>query len=707
MHFSSPLLLSVPREATVPDLDERLSRVASDAARSASSYVFRIHETLLQDLRNRQAALERERLLRRAGGKAVYALSYSETAGVHLLFDIGKNDLVLAPAAADSIPKIRETELQYLLASASDACYFTSNEGHHYITPALVHTTHFVRVSDAIRSLEILDTFAFWLKPELRDAHAVLADTWGISNIILRTLQELKLDTPFDCLPGHPEQQRDADRLVIARIVRLLSSEAKVLVVCSLSQTGRALDLIQDMIVDVSRVPLNTRGISLFCFKNTPAHLVSMCRLPDTPESYASEEECPLCRNNIPAVKINPSLYYIKAVTEKPVPLRARHFEGGKPFLRKYGGVRGLLRVHRDDPNDGRHHAFDVDVKTLGGQKQFKAGFRRLIGSLKNNPDVIVTPNHEMGRVLAGWSRDVFRCPIVVHNNLRRVELNSEDNALVRKARHLLIIDDVINSGSRLETFNCSLREEFQVPFSSVTFVVGLARTESEAELQQIMRSLTLNHSWTASVRYVEKLCLPRLTAQECPWCREYDYLAKTSGFMASPPRWVTNRLSLLSNRTSGLCGEPLLLLPKQKRRRLGQSSVIGPRGSSSMTVVFAIASALQALRNDENALDRLHPDFPLGNVCGLKSVMNYSEGLVRSVLLRLLTGPEWGASFLPQIKDHLTNAASRPGQEGLCGEILLASSRGDLPKFGRNAFKKFCASHLGAAWEQFYESVA
>ena len=62
------------------------------------------------------------------------------------------------------------------------------------------------------------------------------------------------------------------------------------------------------------------------------------------------------------------------------------------------------------------------------------------------------------------------------------------------------------------------------------------------------------------------------------------------------------------------------------------------------MVTIFAVASALQSHRNDEDLEKQLHPGFPVGNVIGPENVRDrYTEGLIRAALLRLVHRSEWG----------------------------------------------------------------
>jgi hypothetical protein len=159
--------------------------------------------------------------------------------------------------------------------------------------------------------------------------------------------------------------------------------------------------------------------------------------------------------------------------------------------LERYQHVENVLRLHRDDPNDGRHHAFDIDVLTLLKQPFFIERYQQKLKDLKQNPDLIVTPDHEPGRAMGEIAARHFGVPLIVHNDLRPRGLFPRDQIRqVKNATSLLIVDDVLNRGTRLVTYNQSLRENFG-NLKVIDFLVGVARPQSSGEWKGHLVAIT------------------------------------------------------------------------------------------------------------------------------------------------------------------------------------------------------------------------
>ena len=83
---------------------------------------------------------------------------------------------------------------------------------------------------------------------------------------------------------------------------------------------------------------------------------------------------------------------------------------------------------------------------------------------------------------------------------------------LVRKSKRVLVVDDVINSGSRLRSYNRALREEYGT-FRSISILVGVARMQSRQELRDLKTALCDGHPWLAELQFVYEVVLPRWDA--------------------------------------------------------------------------------------------------------------------------------------------------------------------------------------------------
>jgi len=101
----------------------------------------------------------------------------------------------------------------------------------------------------------------------------------------------------------------------------------------------------------------------------------------------------------------------------------------------------------------------------------------------------------------------------------------------------------------------------------------------------------------------------------------------------------------------------------------------------SSMATLFSIASALQALRNDDDSR-QLNPYFPAFQIFGVRNLRNYSEGLLRGILLRAVLPGEWSKTIeVAELEQRLEEAARVQDQDIILGEIIIAAVRGSIDK--------------------------
>ena len=123
------------------------------------------------------------------------------------------------------------------------------------------------------------------------------------------------------------------------------------------------------------------------------------------------------------------------------------------------------------------------------------------------------------------------------------------------------------------------------------------------------------------------------------------------------------------------------------------------------MVTLFAIASGLQAHRNDGNHKNQLHPGFPLGNILNPENVKSrYTEGLIRAIYLRLVRRGEWGQITGAQTRDCLLHEIARPNQMIISGELLFALARSALPPITRKTFIGFFSHFLNGDCDKIAE---
>lgn len=683
---SEPLVIGIPRGSRLADLDEHLALVPAGDARMASSFVLRLEGPLAEQLSASTAAAERRRLVRRARGKDIRCVFPAGNGQDIAVLGINSEGLGTVPDAATAVAQARQADLHHLITATADHCYFRAGEGYHFVTPAGLHCTHFLRLSDAIRNRGALEALAFWLRPRLMASRAVLVDSWSIVGVALFAREECPDLRHFDCLPGHPSRLNGQCRAVLRGIEDKLAPGEKLTVLTSVSSSGTLQTSMRELLAFDRKSEPEVEFLSIYGFRGSEAE--ALCVLPDTPENYFGIESCEHCENGSVPLAIDPRLYYVRDREEREVPIRKGHWEIGRQFVETYGHAVGSFASHVDDPNDGRHHAFAIDVLRLIDDEAFRASFRRAIDTLDINAQhVIVVPNHDAGRALASIASEVTGAQVVVSNNLRAESVVADDRLIIEQTPRLVILDDVVNSGSRLEEFNTAIREDWGGRFERVSFLVGIARTESHDELLRIDRSLTMNHPWDADFTFAEQIFLPRWGRADCPWCHEYEFLSAISAKSPTPPEWLSDRLAQLSDTLCGLRTTPFLVPPNRERVALGAGGLAGPKGLSEGPLLFSVVSAIQALRYDPNPAFRLNPGYPFGNVAGLKNLQLYSEGLMRMSLLRLLRGPEWGMTWNTSVRQFLRNVIRRSEQRLIVGELLIAQARQAVPAYTEHDF--------------------
>jgi hypothetical protein len=589
--------------------------------------------------------------------------------------------------------KIREADLLDLMMSDGSLSVLEPGGNYHFVTPSLMHTDRFIRIGDLVRNRAGLDRLVFWLESAVRGVGGVLVDTWSISAVLLRAMQRLKLDVPFDCLPEHPAQNPEGCQAVVQDLVQRMEAGSKLLVVVSISGGGHLVKKIENELKQIGGDVL-IEALSIYGFTSTPGDITCMARIDDKGVTEF-EGSCTLCAGGSVAIPIDSSSYHIRSWREELVMTGERHFDPAKDFIEAYRDEDGLFFVHRDDPADSRHHAFDIDVRKLLEVPRFAEKHRRIVDQFTGKVDLIVAPNHDVAARLQELASGVLGAPCVTHDTLDRRDVAQAEAERLVAAQRILIVDDTLNSGSRIHRYIQSLREGDYGGFKSIDAHVCLARPESEAELRRLSGYISNRHPWSGAVHCTEVIFLPRWGRDKCPWCKEFDRLSKLEESFGRPPAWLTERLRCLRNTLAGITEDPLLLLPGYETPVLGDGSVVCSVGASAIVAVFAIASGLQQHRWDPDFQQQLHPDFPLANVLSPKIFERYTEGLIRAIILRTATRHELGWQAGIASRDFLLGQLAQENQKILAGEIIAALGRRSFPAISASRFVSAFGSFL------------
>lgn len=347
--------------------------------------------------------------------------------------------------------------------------------------------------------------------------------------------------------------------------------------------------------------------------------------------------------------------------------------------------------MHADNPNDNRHHAFDIDVeKLLDASNAFRNDWITHGVRHATDPDQIVCPNHAAGIRMASELSKAKGVPWFASDDLRSSEISSENANALRTSKRVLFVDDVINTGARMRSYIRALRENDFGSFERVGFAWAVNRTDSKVEYDGRCAEIGSGHDWQGNHSYVAELSLPHWNGRDCPWCSEYDVLNAWVQQMTNPPKWIDDRLGLLADRKRGIGSEALLLLPGYSSKGIGGFSPLAQCGASSKIVAFVVASGLQSLRNDPDYAKRLHTGFPYSGAFSIKNLSSrYQEDLLWGILLKLVQRRDWGIRGIEDVSKWMGGEIAKQGNAHAAGEYLLACSRGSLIPDGKTNFQE------------------
>jgi len=664
-------VLALDERTTLNDLETELSRLPADDLRRATAFAFRVSPDFVQAAGESTRAELRRSVLRRSHEKPIYLICFDRSTADIQAWRLLEEGII--PESAELLPLIRHADLLSTLKAAGSPAFLRASKSYHFIAPSLTHTNSFLRVADVISSRAALDTLAFWCCPQIARAEAVIVDTWSVCSIPLRAMQLAGRQILLDCLPAHPATDRDAAKGVLIGTLESLNWEAQVFFLISVLGDGDGVRTTQMLLAELGYGDLATQWAALYGYANSPDSAAIFCRLQERHDSF-SPHTCIWCQEASVAIPVHSRVYHVALGEEQFLALLPSFFEGHRPFIEVYGNIDGILRVHRDDPNDDRHHAFYVDVLTLLAHDTFHAKFLAALDSCQWPPQVVVVPDHHAGQALGRLAADYLGVPLIVHDDLRKKHLDPAYIEILNRVENILLIDDVFKTGSRFDDFVRALREEDYTSFRSVEYLVAVARPAADEILTSKRNALKRHTSWQTSFNWVEKILLPDWGPDDCPWCKEYDALGRLSETLPRPAPWLANRMGRLSELARGLSSNPFLLGPHQEPLPLARQSSVGMSGLSPIGTLFSYAAALQGLRTAADETKRLQPGFPLFRSLAPRVFQNYNEGLLRQCILRLVKPSEWPAKLRTDSLHMLeTNLQSDPL---VIGEFVLALSR-------------------------------
>lgn len=665
-----PLFIDVGPSALASDLESYVTQLGIDERRGASAYIFRLLALQLDALRAEDSLPAITALIRRAAGVPLFALSLEVSHALHRI-DAGGLRRIATETESDALKMLRKADLAAVVDEAKDLCFLRATTVQHFVAPSGEHCEAFFRLGDAIRSSSALDRLSFWIMPALEVAGAIIIDNWSIASVALRALQQSGRKTPFDCLSKHPKSDlKDAERVISRMANEALAGNGALVFIISVTSSGKYAEIVRELarkFLSDERIHI----VALFGLAGTPQEVDCLCTLDFEPKNF-SPEICTLCAGNSTPVPLDPGLYYLKAYPESDVALQAAHFEQ-VAFIKRFNSVPDVFSVHCTD-HFQRHHAFYVNVGAMiAGDVGFRDQCEQTLASLKGQCDLLVTPEPGVS-ALGDLAAQVLSIPRIASDSLR--DLPPEESEKLDQAKNILVVVDVLISGSQIESYVKSLREKATPP-ESTRILVGLARPPSAKALRGHELAWTKNLSWEASLDSIERLFLPDWQSYSCPWCDEVAVLSDAAERSAQPAPWLTARIAHLSaGEHGGVRVSPLLLLPGVEERRLGNGSLAGDKDATAMATLFSVASALQFLRSDSDVKKRLSPGFDLYHVMAERNLRNYSESLLQAILLRTVAPREWGVTNQRLVAQFLSERPDDADADFRAGEVILWAKR-------------------------------
>lgn len=632
--LASILYLPVPRWLDAGEVDRRANRLDARWRVFPDLVVCRVHPAQLEDFR--AAAVITEDLVARFEGVPVVLLSWDGAFSMTLLqgcFDVGGQGAELRTALAHA-------ELRAVLDRTG--VMLPATDDYHYIGPNGEHYESFVRVGTAIQDVDALDAIAFWLLPQLVRSPVIVLDSWTVISLGLNAAQYLRDNDIMgpDGLPARVravETRRSYEEPAVRLQQRLVGVDRRenappVLAIVSVSSTG---DTAQALTSTCKQAGLrDITVLALFRSTETDAP-ASLCVIDEVSRHWPDEQSCPYCSRRSQTVTVLPDTFLLDlaASVRSDVAIRMTDAALARRFFRRYAGC-GAISVHRDQHDRERHHMVYIDVAVLIEHPEFTRGVDRELEDVEG-VDLILCPEHDAARALARIVADRLSRPVLEANPERLIQLSASERDVLRRARGVMIVDDVVITGTRLRQYRNMLHREGVAidPEFELHVLAGVARPADFTRLKAVMEYAHLDERF----HFVELLPLPNWGTRECPWC---DELAMLRAFGSHAPGSETLRLRFrrLAKMIDGLDGS--LFLPwLADGADVTDPMLLGPgsifEAKTEPELYAAVASSLQALRNAAQLNERR--TLPVAKVLSQDFAFDgrYYDTVITACLLR------------------------------------------------------------------------
>lgn len=478
------LYIPLPRHVNLSFLDSLIATLPSANRRTASLNVIRAHPAEAGSLIGSATAIRdvNQRLANR---------------GFHLLHYDGTSYVLRELADTRKLThQLDDIQLTRLLSHAEltalterPGSLLPANPNFHYEGPNGMHYRSFLRLGSALSSIEALDSVLFWMLEDLLRTKLTVLDSGTILSLALRASSYLKEngyapevfnDRWIECLHKYDESIDE----VMRRIARLKigQHELPALLVDSVTSTGKLFSRLSEA---CDKNGISTRRVSIFSTeryaKEDSGRTLAFLHATSEPQRKA---DCELCKAKSQALPISPQSYLLDlSAASRSTRIKRSDAREASEFFNKYKGTK-CIRVHITE-HDQRHHMIDIDVRALLKSAQFSKRLKELCLQLGEDADVVLHPEHSVARALGAKVSKWLGLTNIASDEHRLSRLSDAELTTLKNAKTVLILDDVVVTGTRMRGYKEALSE---IVDSNVEIrgLVGVARPDSRRALQGI-----------------------------------------------------------------------------------------------------------------------------------------------------------------------------------------------------------------------------
>lgn len=643
-----------------------------------SCYLLAANQEFLDSMGNDDNGPIRDKLLARLNVELIAVLFYCKKEQTYQTYQI-HSDKVTCLDNDFKTDVIASIDLSQLLQKHSSDSFIHGGDQYHFATPSHNHTNAFFRLGDSIRNRDDLDRVTFWLLKHIDHADYVFIDSWSIAAIPLRAFQILGKETAFDALPAHPAKKMVDCKSVVCASTPALKSAKNPLLLVSVVSSGSLVEKFQEIFNEA----YSTRTLSTVSVYSFSQNDYSLCIADYNVVNY-NFDDCKFCEQGSKAIEIHPSAYYVKDPKDSGISLTPAIAGMGYSFFKKYHAhLDDIVSFHKGDTSKGnKHYAYFLDYNQIAKTKCFQESLLKDFTENLTPDSVVLTIVDEPAIKMATAVLGATYCHTPEPDNM----IDADTLSAIEKSDKVLIYDTVTISGNSFTHFNNFIRQSPQLntTIKDVTFLAGVYRP---ASLHQTSRRLNNSLGYSdENVRrrfaYIEHLVLPDVGPKECPWCLELTSIKDSIKPALKSTGNFYRRVSKLSNFTDGVKGIDAVFHIDQTSETvlLGAESVLAPTDTAICGVILAVASALQQLRTTNNGKARLAPGFPYTQVLDSTNFVSYSEGLIRSALLRNAAALEFGVVEKEKTIEILLKELGNQDQSNMLSEYIIAVICGKLP---------------------------